>query len=139
MEPGIGAAPVIDELRTQQKALGLASTKGNNDALFRSAGRARPAAATPRNRAIGDRRFPEYDKPGRFIPEDPAADEEFLRRCRERAEQQRRAAKHKRAQDGADDHDAGWLGRHAASVRPDVARPQLSAAQRPAHRLLAAA
>ena len=67
----------------------------------------RPAVATPRSRTLENRGFPEYDKPGRFIPEDPAADEEFLRRCRERAEQQRRAAKHKRAQDGADGHDAG--------------------------------
>ncbi len=66
----------------------------------------RPVTATPRGRMLGDRRFPEYDKPGRFIPEDPAADEEFLRRCRERAEQQRRAAKGKRVQDDTDDHDA---------------------------------
>ncbi len=66
----------------------------------------RPVTATPRGRTLGDRRFPEYDKPGRFIPEDPAADEEFLRRCRERAEQQRRAAKGKRVQDDTDDHDA---------------------------------
>jgi hypothetical protein len=34
--------------------------------------------------------FPEYDEPGRFEPLDPAADAEFLRRCRERAEQQRK-------------------------------------------------
>ncbi len=66
----------------------------------------RPVTATPRGRTLGDRRFPEYDKPGRFIPEDPAADEEFLRRCSERAEQQRRAAKGKRVQDDTDDHDA---------------------------------
>lgn len=66
----------------------------------------RPIAATPRNRALDARQFPEYDKPGRFIPEDPAADEEFLQRCRERAEQQRRTAKRKRAQDDPDNHDA---------------------------------
>ncbi|WP_204456455.1 PLDc N-terminal domain-containing protein [Actinokineospora baliensis] len=38
-------------------------------------------------------RFPEYDRPGRFAATDAAADKEFLRRCRERAEQQRRAAR----------------------------------------------
>ncbi|WP_216215677.1 PLDc N-terminal domain-containing protein [Amycolatopsis aidingensis] len=37
--------------------------------------------------------FPEYDRPGRFAAPDPAADEEFLRRCRERAEEQRRKAR----------------------------------------------
>ncbi|MEU6430683.1 PLDc N-terminal domain-containing protein [Microbispora sp. NPDC046973] len=36
-------------------------------------------------------RFPEYDRPGRFVPSNPGDDEEFLRRCRERAEEQRRA------------------------------------------------
>lgn len=34
--------------------------------------------------------FPEYDRPGRAASLDPVADEEFLRRCRERAEEQRR-------------------------------------------------
>ena len=37
--------------------------------------------------------FPEYDRPGRAASVDPAADEEFLRRCRERAEEQRRRAR----------------------------------------------
>lgn len=41
-------------------------------------------------------RFPEYDRPGRFAATDPEDDEEFLRRCRERAEQQRRAARERR-------------------------------------------
>jgi hypothetical protein len=36
--------------------------------------------------------FPEYDRKGRFVPEDPVADAEFLQRCRERAEAQRREA-----------------------------------------------
>jgi hypothetical protein len=54
----------------------------------------RPVAATAW-RASGSGRasalgFPEYDVPGRFEPADPEADAEFLRRCRERAEQQRR-------------------------------------------------
>ncbi|MHA7665599.1 PLDc N-terminal domain-containing protein [Mycolicibacterium sp. HS_4_1] len=61
----------------------------------------RPVAAVPRHRDLPARGFPEYDKPGRYIPEDPAADEEFLRRCRERAERQRRAAREQRAQGDA--------------------------------------
>lgn len=36
--------------------------------------------------------FPEYDRPGRFAASDPAADEEFLKKVRERAEEQRRKA-----------------------------------------------
>ncbi|TWP43500.1 hypothetical protein FKR81_42475 [Lentzea tibetensis] len=35
-------------------------------------------------------RFPEYDRPGRFAAVNAEDDEEFLRRCRERAEEQRR-------------------------------------------------
>ena len=42
--------------------------------------------------------FGEYDRPGRAVAGDPAADEEFLRRCRERAEQQRREAKRQRGE-----------------------------------------
>ncbi|MGW5052973.1 PLD nuclease N-terminal domain-containing protein [Actinokineospora sp. NPDC004072] len=45
-------------------------------------------AARPRASA-----FPEYDRPGRLAASDPRADEEFLRRCRERAEEQRRKAR----------------------------------------------
>ncbi len=37
--------------------------------------------------------FPEYDRPGRQTGQRPETDEEFLRRCRERAEQQRRVAR----------------------------------------------
>lgn len=36
--------------------------------------------------------YPEYDEPGRFVPQDPEADAEFLRQVRARAEQQRRQA-----------------------------------------------
>ncbi len=36
--------------------------------------------------------FPEYDRPRRFAATDPAADEEFLKKVRERAEEQRRRA-----------------------------------------------
>ena len=34
--------------------------------------------------------YPEYDQPGRFVPQDPEADAAFLKQVRERAEQQRR-------------------------------------------------
>lgn len=37
--------------------------------------------------------FPEYDRPGRFAAADPEADEAFLRKVRERAEEQRRRAR----------------------------------------------
>ena len=44
--------------------------------------------------------FPEYDRPGRAAAVNPEADEEFLRRCRERAEEQRRRhAEQRSAQD----------------------------------------
>jgi hypothetical protein len=41
--------------------------------------------------------FPEYDRPGRFAAADPAADEEFLRKIRERAEEQRRQTRERKA------------------------------------------
>src|SRR5262245_34770139 len=44
-------------------------------------------------------RFPEYDRPGRFAATNPDDDEDFLRRCRERAEEQRRAAREQRDAD----------------------------------------
>ncbi|MCG8922250.1 PLDc N-terminal domain-containing protein [Lentzea sp. CC55] len=34
--------------------------------------------------------YPEYDRPGRFAAANADDDQEFLRRCRERAEEQRR-------------------------------------------------
>ncbi|MFF0776287.1 PLD nuclease N-terminal domain-containing protein [Nonomuraea wenchangensis] len=43
--------------------------------------------------------FPEYDRPGRFAATNPDDDEEFLRRCRERAEEQRRNAPKRPAED----------------------------------------
>ncbi|WP_028934587.1 PLD nuclease N-terminal domain-containing protein [Pseudonocardia spinosispora] len=61
----------------------------------------RPTGVAPPTKALPYARrspeFPEYDRPGRFSSEDPEADAEFLRRCRERAEQQRRQG---RGQDG---------------------------------------
>ncbi|NUR88974.1 MAG: PLDc_N domain-containing protein [Nonomuraea sp.] len=43
--------------------------------------------------------FPEYDRPGRFAASNPDDDEEFLRRLRERAEEQRRNAPKKPPED----------------------------------------
>lgn len=48
--------------------------------------------------------FPEYDRPGRAAAVDEATDEEFLRRCRERAEEQRRRYRDERG--GAAEPDA---------------------------------
>ncbi len=39
--------------------------------------------------------FPEYDRPGRFAATSADDDEEFLRKCRERAEAQRKLAREK--------------------------------------------
>lgn len=63
----------------------------------------RPASAGPRRSAYerGAPEFPEYDRPGRMAAADPAADAEFLRKVRERAEEQRRrAAEQKRREEG---------------------------------------
>lgn len=40
--------------------------------------------------------YPEYERPGRFVPTNPDDDAEFLRRVRERAEEQTRRAKEQR-------------------------------------------
>lgn len=50
--------------------------------------------------------FPKYDHPGRYVPQDPEADREFLQQVRDRAEQQRRTAReHQRAADRSDRPD----------------------------------
>ncbi|MCA0157128.1 PLD nuclease N-terminal domain-containing protein [Tsukamurella sp. M9C] len=49
-----------------------------------------PAGGGAPSRATG---FPEYERPGRHIAQYADDDDEFLRQCRERAEQQRRRAK----------------------------------------------
>ncbi|CAM3916120.1 PLD nuclease N-terminal domain-containing protein [Tsukamurella ocularis] len=52
--------------------------------------------------------FPEYERPGRHIAQYPDDDDEFLRRCRERADEQRRRAKEMDARnhpDSAEDKD----------------------------------
>ena len=48
----------------------------------------RPLVAGPRPGATPA--FPEYDRPGRAVPRDPVKDEDFLKKVRERAEEQRR-------------------------------------------------
>lgn len=54
----------------------------------------RPVVGTGRQRLGAYERdasaFPEYNRPGRFAATNADDDEEFLRRCRERAEEQRR-------------------------------------------------
>ncbi|MEV6715607.1 PLDc N-terminal domain-containing protein [Lentzea sp. NPDC051208] len=54
----------------------------------------RPVVGTGRARfgthERGTPAFPEYDRPGRVAATDADDDQEFLRRCRERAEEQRR-------------------------------------------------
>lgn len=58
------------------------------------AGRPQRAARAPRGRYERETpAFPEYDRPGRFAATSAADDEEFLRKCRERAEEQRRKAR----------------------------------------------
>lgn len=59
--------------------------------LWFSLGRPRRAAATGPVRPPSP--FPEYDHPNRARGATPQDDEEFLRRCRERAEEQRRRAR----------------------------------------------
>ncbi|MFD5091844.1 PLDc N-terminal domain-containing protein [Amycolatopsis thailandensis] len=58
------------------------------------AGRPQHAARAPRGRYERESpSFPEYDRPGRFAATSAEDDEEFLRKCRERAEAQRRKAR----------------------------------------------
>jgi hypothetical protein len=58
--------------------------------LWLSTGRPAGVPPTPRfERAMPE--YPEYDRPGRAAATSPEADEAFLRKVRERAEEQRRA------------------------------------------------
>ncbi|HVK22592.1 MAG TPA: PLDc N-terminal domain-containing protein [Actinokineospora sp.] len=54
------------------------------------AGRPYQAARTYSAYERATPRYPEYDRPGRFAATSADDDDEFLRRCRERAEEQRR-------------------------------------------------
>ena len=51
-------------------------------------------------------KFPEYDRPGRHVAANPDDDEEFLRKVRERAEEQRRRAKQPEQDQHPDDDQA---------------------------------
>ncbi len=58
----------------------------------------RPVA--PKSQAGASSAFPEYERPGRAAGVTPESDEEFLRRVRERAEEQRRKeAERRKAQE----------------------------------------
>ncbi len=59
----------------------------------------RPVAERPMTRLEGAAPgFPEYERRGRFASEDPAKDEAFLRKVRERAEEQRKRHEQQRRQ-----------------------------------------
>ena len=49
--------------------------------------------------------FPEYDRPGRAAATSPENDEEFLRRVRERAEEQRRAHREVQLEREREEHE----------------------------------
>ena len=75
--------------------------------LWLIAGRPWPQSASrpaPYQRA-GTTPYVEYDRPGRFVASNPDVDEDFLRRCRERAEEQRRRYRDQQAQERP--HDEG--------------------------------
>ncbi|MGI9156232.1 MAG: PLD nuclease N-terminal domain-containing protein [Marmoricola sp.] len=61
------------------------------------AGRPEQGSAARNPRAVPE--FPEYDRPGRAAAADPAAEEAFLRRIRERAELQRQQYREQRKSD----------------------------------------
>jgi len=64
------------------------------------AGRNWQGAGSPRPAPKGaGRAFPEYDRPGRYVPPDPDADEAFLRSLRDRADEQRRAYDQRRREE----------------------------------------
>ena len=67
-----------------------------------AAGRPVRAARRPGPYERSASAFPEYDRPGRFAAADPAADDEFLRKVRERAEEQRRAARERKQQEAGE-------------------------------------
>ena len=60
----------------------------------------RPRRPAPHERPAPE--FPEYDRPGRAAAVDPEADAEFLRKIRERAEEQRRLAKEQKKREETD-------------------------------------
>lgn len=67
----------------------------------------RPQHASPRP---STNVFPEYDRPGRATGVTPESDQEFLRRTRERAEEQRRRYEEQQRARGADGDPSGPSG-----------------------------
>jgi hypothetical protein len=65
------------------------------------AGRPRTEVRRPHPGERFQPEFPEYDRPGRAAAVDPEKDAEFLRQVRERAEEQRRAYREKKAREQA--------------------------------------
>lgn len=66
----------------------------------------RPRAARRRAYERPATGFPEYDRPGRASGVSQESDEEFLRRCRERAEEQRRSYEEQQKRERESDPDA---------------------------------
>ena len=64
-----------------------------------------PRRLGPHERSVSQ--FPEYDRPGRFAASDPAADEEFLKKVRERAEEQRRKHREQQEREARGTDEAG--------------------------------
>lgn len=73
----------------------------------------RPRRRRPQRHQHPATGFLEYDRPGRAAGVSPGSDEEFLRRCRERAEEQRR-----RHRAGPDEPDAPSGSAGAADSSP---------------------
>ena len=68
------------------------------------AGRPRSnSRASPHERAVPE--FPEYDRPGRAAATSTQNDEEFLRKVRERAEEQRRAHREDQLKREREEHE----------------------------------
>lgn len=69
--------------------------------LWLVAGRPEGGLSAPRRPSSSA--FPEYDRPGRHVAQHSEDDEEFLRRCRERAEEQRRIGREQRRAQQSED------------------------------------
>ncbi|MFW0789046.1 PLD nuclease N-terminal domain-containing protein [Gordonia sp. CPCC 205333] len=65
----------------------------------------RPTAGDTGRRGPLASEYPEYDRPGRYIPADPEADREFLEGLRARAEEQRRVAREQKREQERRDGD----------------------------------
>jgi hypothetical protein len=67
----------------------------------------RPVVATTARFERSVPEFPEYDRPGRAAATNPEADAEFLRKVRERAEQQRQAYRDRQRREAEGHGEAG--------------------------------